>query len=198
MRGIEAVYKGGVRAAEITFSAPGAVRVVEEMKRRFGDDLILGAGTVLNPSDAAAAVNAGARYVVAPNMNPEVIGIARRLGVPVMPGAYTPTEVVSAWAAGADVVRLFPAAVGGPGYLKTMKAALPQIPLLPAGGIDLETAGPFLEAGAFALGIGSNLFDRKLLAGGDFEGLTELARRYCEEVKAAREHQDASFSHGTA
>ena len=187
MRGIEAVHKGGVKAAEITFSVPGAVNVIEEVRRRFGDEVILGAGTILNPSDAAAAVNAGAAYVVAPNTNPEVIGICKRLAVAVIPGAYTPTEVLSAWAAGADVIKLFPASIGGPGYLKALKASLPHIPLLPMGGVDLETAGPFIEAGAFALGIGSNLFDRELLAKGDFDGLTDLARGYCRAVRDARE-----------
>ena len=187
MRGIEAVHEGGVRAVEITFSVPGAVNVIGELRRRFGEEIVLGAGTVLNPSDAAAAVNAGARYVVAPNTNSEVIGISRRLGVAVMPGAFTPTEMVSAWAAGADAVKLFPASIGGPDYVRAMKTLLPHIPLLPAGGVDLETAGPFIEAGAFALGVGSNLFDRELLAKGDFEGLTRLARRYCQVVTAARE-----------
>lgn len=187
MRGIEAVHKGGVKAAEITFSVPGAVNVIEKVRRQFGDEIILGAGTILNPSDAAAAVNAGAAYVVAPNTNPEVIGISKRLGVAVIPGAFTPTEVLSAWAAGADVIKLFPASIGGPGYLKALKAPYPHIPLLPVGGVDLETAGPFIKAGAFALGIGSNLFDKKLLAKGDFDGLTDLARRYCRAVRAARE-----------
>ena len=187
MRGIEAVYEGGVRAIEITFSVPGAVNVIEELRRRFGKEIVLGAGTILNPSDAAAAVNAGAGYVVAPNTNPEVIGISKRLGVAVMPGAFTPTEVVAAWAAGADAIKLFPASVGGPAYLRAIRAPLPHLPLMPTGGVDLETAGPFIKAGAFALGVGSNLFDRKLLAKGDYQGLTELARRYCRAVKAARE-----------
>ena len=187
MRGIEAVCEGGVRAVEIALSVPGAVNLIEEVHRRFGEEIVLGAGTVLNPSDAAAAVNVGARYVVAPNTNSEVIGISKRLGVAVMPGAFTPTEVVSAWAAGADAVELFPASVGGPDYLRAIKTLLPHIPLLPTGGVDVETAGPFIEAGAFALGVGSNLFDKKLLAKGDFAGLTRLARRYCRAVRAARE-----------
>lgn len=186
MRGIEAVSGAGVKAVEITFSVPGAVCVIERMAQQFGDRIILGAGTILNPSDAAAAVNAGAQYVVAPNTNPEVIGISKRLGIAVMPGAFTPTEVVSAWAAGADAIKLFPASVGGPEYVRAIRAPLPHIPLMAAGGVDLDTAGAFIEAGAFALGVGSNLFKKELLAKEDFDGLAALARRYVETVKAAR------------
>jgi 2-dehydro-3-deoxyphosphogluconate aldolase/(4S)-4-hydroxy-2-oxoglutarate aldolase len=115
-----------------------------------------------------------------------VIGIAKRLGVPVMPGAFTPTEVVAAWAAGADVVKIFPASVGGPDYIKALKGPLPHIPMMPTGGVNDKTAAPFIEAGAFALGAGSNLFDKKLLAAEDWKGLTGLASRFMEGVKAAR------------
>jgi 2-dehydro-3-deoxyphosphogluconate aldolase/(4S)-4-hydroxy-2-oxoglutarate aldolase len=186
MKGIEAMIKGGVTAIEITFSVPNAISVIKAVKERFGDGILLGAGTVLNPSDAAGAVGAGAEYIVAPNTNPEVIGIAKRLDVPVMPGAFTPTEVVAAWAAGADVVKIFPASVGGPDYIKALKGPLPHIPMMPTGGVDDKTAAPFIAAGAFALGAGSNLFNAKLLAAEDWQGLTDLASRFMDGVRTAR------------
>ena len=186
MKGIAAMIEGGVKAIEITFSVPNAVAVIKAVKERFGADILLGAGTVLNPSDAAGAVGAGAQYVVSPNTNPEVIGISKRLGVPVMPGAFTPTEVVNAWAAGADVVKIFPASVGGPAYIKALRGPLPHIPMLPTGGVNDKTAGPFIEAGAFALGAGSNLFDKKLLAAEDYAGLTKLAKSFMTGVAEAR------------
>ena len=187
MKGIEAMLAGGVTAIEITFSVPNAVAVIRAVRERFGTDILLGAGTVLNPSDAAGAVGAGAEFVVSPNTNLEVIGMAKRLGVPVMPGAFTPTEVVNAWAAGADVVKIFPASVGGPAYIKALRGPLPHIPMLPTGGVNDKTAGPFIEAGAFALGAGSNLFDKKLLAAEDFKGLADLAKRFTAGVREARE-----------
>jgi 2-dehydro-3-deoxyphosphogluconate aldolase/(4S)-4-hydroxy-2-oxoglutarate aldolase len=186
MKGIEAMIEGGVTAIEITFSVPNAIAVIKSVKERFGSNIILGAGTVLNPSDAAGAVRAGAEYIVSPNTNPEVIGISKRLGVPVMPGAFTPTEVVNAWAAGADVVKIFPASVGGPSYIKGLRGPLPHIPMMPTGGVNDKTAGPFIEAGAFALGAGSNLFDKKLLAAEDYKGLTDLAKRFMAGVAEAR------------
>jgi 2-dehydro-3-deoxyphosphogluconate aldolase / (4S)-4-hydroxy-2-oxoglutarate aldolase len=186
MKGIAAMIEGGVKAIEITFSVPNAIAVIKAVKDRFGADVLLGAGTVLNPSDAAGAVGAGAEYVVSPNTNPEVIGIAKRLGVPVMPGAFTPTEVVSAWSAGADVVKIFPASVGGPSYIKALKGPLPHIPMMPTGGVNDQTAGPFIEAGAFALGAGSNLFDKKLLAAEDYAGLTKLAQSFMKGIGEAR------------
>ncbi len=186
MKGIEAMIEGGVTAIEITFSVPNAIAVIKSVKERFGSNIILGAGTVLNPSDAAGAVRAGAEYIVSPNTNPEVIGISKRLGVPVMPGAFTPTEVVNAWAAGADVVKIFPASVGGPAYIKALRGPLPHIPMMPTGGVNDKTAGPFIEAGAFALGAGSNLFDKKLLAAEDYKGLTSLAKSFMSGVAEAR------------
>jgi 2-dehydro-3-deoxyphosphogluconate aldolase/(4S)-4-hydroxy-2-oxoglutarate aldolase len=185
-KALGAIAEGGVKAIEITFSVPDAVSVIREVKKRFGGDIVLGAGTVLNPSDAVAAVGAGATYVVAPNTNVEVIGISKRMGVPVMPGAFTPTEVVAAYNAGADVVKVFPASVGGPSYIKALRGPLPHIPLLPTGGVNTETAGPFIKAGAFALGAGGNLFDKKLIGRGDFAGLTALAKRYVGLIKEAR------------
>jgi len=187
MKGLQAMVDGGVKALEITFSVPNAPAVIRAVAERFGDRIILGAGTVLTPLEAAAAVESGASFLVAPNTNVEVIGMAKRLDVPVMPGAFTPTEVVAAWMAGADVVKIFPASVGGPDYLKALRAPLPHIPLMPTGGVDDKTAPAFIEAGAFALGAGSNLFNAKLLAAGDFKGLTEIAARFVAVVKAARE-----------
>ncbi len=186
MKGIEAMIAGGVKAIEITFSVPNAIEVIAAVKKRFGDKVLLGAGTVMNTQDAVGAVEAGAEYIVSPNTNFEVIGIAKRMGVPVMAGAFTPTEVVNAYAAGSDVVKIFPASVGGPSYIKALKGPLPNIPMMPTGGVNDKTAAPFIEAGAFALGAGSNLFDKKLLAAEDYDGLTKLARSFMDGVAAAR------------
>src|SRR4051794_16359763 len=139
---VRALADGGVTAAEITFTVPDAVEVIRTVRRAVGDAICLGAGTVLDPETARAALLAGAEDVVAPNVNLDVIRLCRRYDVPVMPGAFTPTEVVAAWEAGADVVKVFPADVGGPGYLKALRGPLPQIRLMPTGGVDLDTAEP--------------------------------------------------------
>jgi len=186
MKGLEAMVNGGVKALEITFSVPNAVEVIRAVGARFGDRILLGAGTVLTPEEARGAVGAGARFVVSPNTNPEVLAAAKQLNVPAMPGAFTPTEVVNAWNLGASVVKIFPASVGGPDYLKAIRAPLPHIPLMPTGGVDDKTAPEFIAAGAFALGAGSNLFNAKLLAAGDFKGLAELAARFVAVVAEAR------------
>lgn len=185
-KALDAIAEGGVKAIEITFSVPDAVSVIRQVAERFGEGITLGAGTVLNPSDAVAAVGAGATYVVAPNTNVEVIGVSKRMGVPVMPGAFTPTEVVAAYNAGADVVKIFPASVGGPAYIKALRGPLPHIPMMPTGGVNLETAGPFIKAGAFALGAGGNLFDKKKIAAKDWAGLTKLAGQYLQIIREAR------------
>jgi 2-dehydro-3-deoxyphosphogluconate aldolase/(4S)-4-hydroxy-2-oxoglutarate aldolase len=186
MAAIRAVVEGGVEAVEITFSVPGAVSVIEKLKDEFGDQVLLGAGTVLNPSDAVAAVNAGARYVVSPSTNVEVVSITRRLDAAPIPGAFTPTEIVNAWNAGAEIVKVFPASVGGPAYVKALRRPLPHIPLLPTGGVTVENAADYIRAGAVALAVGGNLFDRKLIAAGDTDGIRERAAAFVEAVKMAR------------
>jgi 2-dehydro-3-deoxyphosphogluconate aldolase/(4S)-4-hydroxy-2-oxoglutarate aldolase len=183
---VKALADGGVTVSEVTLTVPGALDVIREAKRQVGDRVLLGAGTVLDPETARAALLAGAEFVVAPNLNPDVIRLCRRYDRLVMPGAFTPTEVLAAWEAGADIVKVFPADVVGPAFFKALRGPLPQVKLMPTGGVDLATAGEFLNAGAACLGVGGQLVDPKLVAAGDFSGLTALARRYVEIVKRHR------------
>lgn len=183
---VRALAEGGVTAAEITFTVPDAVEVIRQVRRELGDAVVLGAGTVLDPETARAALLAGAEYLVAPTVNLDVIRLARRYDKVVMPGAFTPTEVLTAWEAGADVVKVFPADVGGPAYLKALRGPLPQVRLMPTGGVDLTTAEAFLRAGACCLGVGSALVEPKAIAAGDFDRLRSLAAQYAELVARAR------------
>src|SRR5437867_12361584 len=185
---IEAIRAGGVPILEITMTVPGAIRLIEEMAGRYGRDTIVGAGTVLDPETARACILAGARFVVSPSLNPETIACCRRYGVAVLPGALTPTEVVAAWQAGADMVKVFPAgAVGGPSYIKALKAPLPQIDLVPTGGVSLKTAADFIKAGATALGVGADLVDTTALRNGEDKVISARAKQFIEIVKSARE-----------
>ena len=151
---VQALAEGGVGAAEVTFTVPDAIEVIRQVRREMGDAIVLGAGTVLDPETARAALLAGAEYIVAPTLNLDVIRLCRRYDKAVMPGAFTPTEILTAWEAGADIVKVFPADVGGPAYLKAIRGPLPQIRLMPTGGVDLTTAENFLKAGACCLGVG--------------------------------------------
>ena len=181
---VQALADGGVTAAEITFTVPNAVEVIRQVRQAMGDRIVLGAGTVLDPETARAALLAGAEYLVAPTVNLDVIRLCRRYDKPVMPGAFTPTEVVAAWEAGADVVKIFPADVGGPNYLKALRGPLPQVRMMPTGGVDLNTAESFLKAGACCLGVGSSLVDPKAIAAGDFDRIRETAAKYVAIVRA--------------
>lgn len=183
---VEALADGGVTAAEITFTVPDALDVIRDAKRAIGDALVLGAGTVLDPETARAALLAGAEYLVAPTFNPDVIRLCRRYDKAVMPGAFTPTEVLGAWEAGADVVKVFPADAVGPAYLKALRGPLPQIRLMPTGGVDLNTAEAFLRAGACCLGVGGSLVEPKAVAAGDFARIQDLAARYIAIVREFR------------
>jgi 2-dehydro-3-deoxyphosphogluconate aldolase/(4S)-4-hydroxy-2-oxoglutarate aldolase len=183
---VRALADGGVTAAEITFTVPDAVSVIRKVREELGDSVVLGAGTVLDPETARAALLAGAEYIVSPCVNLEVIKMCRRYDKAIMPGALTPTEVVSAWEAGADVVKIFPADLGGPSYLKALRGPLPQIKMMPTGGVDLNTAESFLKAGACCLGVGSSLVDPKLVAAGDFAKIRDLAAQYVAIVKRFR------------
>ncbi|HYG76683.1 MAG TPA: bifunctional 4-hydroxy-2-oxoglutarate aldolase/2-dehydro-3-deoxy-phosphogluconate aldolase [Planctomycetota bacterium] len=187
VNGIRAVTEGGIRAVEVTFTVPGAPSVIRRVKQAFGDAVLLGAGTVLTAEEAEDAVDAGATYLIAPNTDEKVIGAAKRLGVPIIPGAFTPTEIVRAWDMGADAIKVFPASVGGPAYIRALKAPLPNIPMIPTGGVDERTVGEFFRAGAFAVGAGGALFDRKRLQAKDYAGMTEIAKRFSQALKAARE-----------
>ncbi|HEX6732023.1 MAG TPA: bifunctional 4-hydroxy-2-oxoglutarate aldolase/2-dehydro-3-deoxy-phosphogluconate aldolase [Pyrinomonadaceae bacterium] len=187
MLAIDAIREGGISLLEITMTVPGAVAVIEKVSTRYGDEVLVGAGTVLDPETARACIQAGARFIVSPSLNLETIALCRKEGVTVMPGALTPTEVVNAWTAGADFVKVFPAgAVGGPSYLKSLKAPLPQIQLVPTGGVSLKTAGDFIKAGASALGVGSDLVDVKAIRDGQQSVITERARQFVQIVKEAR------------
>jgi 2-dehydro-3-deoxyphosphogluconate aldolase/(4S)-4-hydroxy-2-oxoglutarate aldolase len=183
---VGALAEGGVTAAEITFTVPDAIEVIRTVRRELGDAVVLGAGTVLDPETARAAILAGAEFIVGPTLNVEVIRLARRYDIAVMPGAFTPTEALAAWEAGADIVKIFPADVGGPAYLKALRGPMPQLRLMPTGGVDLSTAEAFLKAGACCLGVGSSLVDPKAVASGDFGRLRDLAGQYAAIVRGSR------------
>jgi 2-dehydro-3-deoxyphosphogluconate aldolase/(4S)-4-hydroxy-2-oxoglutarate aldolase len=185
----EALVAGGVQVMEVTFTVPRALQVLEQVAERLGNRILLGAGTVLDAETARAAILAGAEFIVSPSTNLDVIRLCRRYDKAVMPGALTPTEVVTAWEAGADIVKVFPAdAVGGPKYLKALQAPLPQIKLMPTGGVDLTTAADFIRAGACALGVGGSLVEAKAVAARDLQRIESLARQYVEIVRHAREN----------
>ena len=180
---VDAICAGGIPILEITLTVPGAVNVIAELTRRLGDDALIGAGTVLDADAARACIDAGACFIVSPALDIPTIETCSALDVPVFPGALTPTEIVTAWKAGATAVKIFPAgAVGGAAYLKSIKAPLPQIELIPTGGVSLKTAADFIAAGAFALGVGADLVS------GDPASITEKARQYVAAVAAARPH----------
>ena len=181
-----ALYDGGISVLEVTFTVPGVLDIISAVRKDLGDKVLVGAGTVLDTESARAAFLAGAEFIVSPCVNTEVIKLCNRYSKLSMPGAFTPTEVVTAWEAGADVVKVFPADVGGPNYLKALHGPLPQIRLLPTGGVDLNTITSFLKAGACAVGLGSALVEKKAIETGDFERLRSLSAQYVELVKKAR------------
>ncbi len=183
---VAALRDGGVRAVEITMTAPEPLRLIREAARVFGDEILLGVGSVLTPEAAAEAVAAGARFVVSPIFKPEIVAAAHAAGVPAMPGAFTPTEIQTAHEAGADVVKVFPAGVVGRGFFRAVRAPMPHLRLMPTGGVTLDNAGEWLRAGACAVGVGSALLDRQAIAEGRFEVLTENARRLMTSIDAAR------------
>lgn len=183
----QAVGRGGIGAVEITMTTPGALDVIGECANRLGDEILLGAGTVLDPETARAAILAGAEYIVTPTLNPDVITLCCRYDKVIIPGALTPTEILTAWECGADIVKVFPATAVGPRYFKDVKAPLPQIDLMPTGGVDLDNAGDFIRAGACAVAVGGNLVDKAAVAAGEWHVLTDTARKYVETVRNARQ-----------
>ena len=187
MRAIDAIREGGISVLEITMTVPGAVGVIEQLSKKYGNDVLVGAGTVLDPETARVCMLSGAQFVVSPALNVETIACCRRYGVAIMPGALTPTEVVQAWTAGADFVKVFPAgALGGASYLKALKAPLPQIELVPTGGVSLKTAADFIKAGASALGVGADLVDLKAIRDGQASIITERAKQFVQIIREAR------------
>ncbi len=183
----EAIRAGGIDVVEVTMSVPGAVEVIARLARRFGPEVVLGAGTVLDPSTARACRDAGARFIVAPSFDAETVAFCRQASLPILPGALTPTEVIQAWRAGAAMVKVFPChAVGGASYVRALRAPLPQIELLPTGGVTLATVADFLRAGASAVGVGAELVDLARLRAGDAAAVTARARAFAEAVARAR------------
>jgi 2-dehydro-3-deoxyphosphogluconate aldolase/(4S)-4-hydroxy-2-oxoglutarate aldolase len=183
----EELQQAGLTAVEIPLTVPGAVEVIAELASRFGNDTLVGAGTVLDTAAAAACVAAGARFVISPSLELEVVEYCNEAEVAVMPGALTPTEIMAATRAGADMVKVFPcSAVGGASYIKALKAPLPHIELVPTGGVSLDTAAAFIKAGASALGVGGDLVDVEALRSGNVAVIAERARRYLQIVADAR------------
>jgi 2-dehydro-3-deoxyphosphogluconate aldolase/(4S)-4-hydroxy-2-oxoglutarate aldolase len=182
---IEAIVAGGITAIEITMTVPGAVELITQLSSR--DELLLGAGSVLDPETARECIDAGARFIVSPATNFDTILYCNETETVIMPGALTPTEIVNAWDAGADIVKVFPAdSMGGAKYLKSLKAPLPEIKLVPTGGVDQTTAADFIRAGAEAVGVGADLVDLKAVRESRAADITNAARKYLEIVRAAR------------
>ena len=183
----QALQAGGVTACEIAMTTPGALRAIEQAAEKFGKDTAVGVGTVLDAATATAAIHAGAAFIFAPVVDRDVIETAHRYDKPVVPGALTPTEILTAWSAGADLVKVFPANHFGPKYLKDIHGPLPQVKLTPTGGVDLKTAADWIKAGACALGVGSSLVNMELVRAGKWQELTSLARQYVQIVAEARQ-----------
>jgi 2-dehydro-3-deoxyphosphogluconate aldolase/(4S)-4-hydroxy-2-oxoglutarate aldolase len=178
----KAIYKGGIDIIEVTFTVPGAVDILRQVNDELGDSILLGAGSVLDTETARAAMLAGAKFIVSPVVQPDVIRMCNRYGAVCMPGAFTPTEVITAWEAGADVVKVFPANVGGPSYLQALHGPLPQVKLMPTGGVDLSTLADFMNAGACAVGLGSSLVEKSALESGNLQRITDLSAAYVKAM----------------
>jgi 2-dehydro-3-deoxyphosphogluconate aldolase/(4S)-4-hydroxy-2-oxoglutarate aldolase len=186
LKTVEALRAGGVTAVEITADNPGATGMIEAVAGSFDDEVIVGSGTVLDGGTALETIRAGAEFVVGPTVELDVVDVCNRYGTLVAPGAFTPTEALSAFEAGADFVKIFPASSGGPGHLSGIKGPLPQIPLMPTGGVDADNAGDFIRAGAAVVGAGSALVPGDAVEAGDFEAITENARAFSTAVERAR------------
>jgi len=183
----DAIKEGGVTFIEITMSVQGAIDVIKELTKKYKDEIVMGAGTVLDPETGRAALLAGAQFIVSPTLNLDLIQLAHRYGALVIPGAMTPTEILTAWNAGADMVKVFPAAqLGGPDYIKAIRGPLPQILLVPTGGVNLQNAGAFIKAGCIALGAGGELVDKKALKEKKLNIITENTRAFLKVIREAR------------
>lgn len=187
MQAIEAIKAGGVNVLEITMTVPGAVRVIEKVADKYGSDVLVGAGTVLDPETARACLLAGAQFIVSPALNLATIELCHRYSAPICPGVLTPTEVITAWSAGVDFVKVFPCgSVGGASYVKNLKGPFPQVKIIPTGGVSLTTAADFIKAGAAALGVGTDLVDVKAIREGNAAIVTERAQQFVKIVQEAR------------
>ncbi len=183
----EALLEGGIDVIEVTFTVPGVLDIISRVRDALGDRILLGAGTVLDTESARAALLAGAEFLVTPTVNTGVIELCNRYDKVIMPGGFTPTEVLTAWEAGADIVKVFPADIGGPKHLKALKGPFPQIRLLPTGGVNLDTLPSFVDAGACAVGLGTALVEKEALANRDMNRIRDLAKQYVSKMKSARE-----------
>ena len=182
----EAIKRGGINVIEITMTTPNALDVIKDVSKKFAGEVLAGAGSVLDPETARMAILAGAEFIVAPTLSFATIALCNRYGKVVIPGTFTPTEILSAWEAGADFVKVFPASVGGPDYIKAVKAPLPQVLLVPTGGVDVDNAGDFLKAGATAVAIGGSLVNSKLISARKFDEITNTAKKLVDIVNSAR------------
>jgi 2-dehydro-3-deoxyphosphogluconate aldolase / (4S)-4-hydroxy-2-oxoglutarate aldolase len=193
IRSVEAICEGGIPCAEITMTVDGAIRALERVAAKFGDKILLGAGTVLDPETARACMLAGAEFFVTPCLNPSTIEMAKRYSKAIFPGALTPTEIMAAWQAGADAIKVFPcSALGGAKYIKALRGPFPQIEFVPTGGVNLETLGDFIAAGCSASGVGSELIDAKTIAAGKYEIFVERAKQFRQKVSEARSKSQAA------
>ena len=184
VRVVRALAEGGVTAAEITFTVPDAPDVIREVRRALGDAVVLGAGTVLDAETARIGILAGAAFIVTPGLRPEVITVCKRYSIPIFCGAFTPTEIINAWEAGADAAKIFPAEFFGPNYIKSVKAPLPHVEMVPTGGVNAENVGDFIKAGAFATAAGSSLVEAKALKEKNWAAITTKAKAFVAAVAA--------------
>ena len=183
----DVIREGGIPIVEITMTVPGAITVIAELSKRYGDEVLVGAGTVLDPETARSCIAAGAQFIISPSLNIQTIELCKLQRIAIFPGALTPTEVVTAWEAGADAVKVFPcSAVGGASYVRALKAPLPEVRLVPTGGVSLATAKDFIAAGAWAIGVGSDLVNTKAIRSGKGESVVAAARSYVAAVREAR------------
>ena len=183
----KAIHKGGISVLEVTMTVPGALGILEKLKDEFGDSLLLGAGTVLDPETARACMLAGAEFLVTPGLDVRTIEMAKRYSIAILPGALTPTEIITAWQAGADMIKVFPcSAVGGASYIKAVKAPLPQVLLAPTGGVDIDNVGEFFAAGSDAVAVGSSLVTSKALREGRFDEIEKATAAFAKAVAKAR------------
>jgi len=183
---IEALHSGGVKCIEITMTVPGAVDIIQQLSKTVSPDVLIGAGTVVDEETAGKVIEAGATFVVGPVLNLGVVALCAKRGIAVMPGCYTPTEILTGWKAGADIIKVFPATSLGPKYFKDLRGPFPDIRLMPTGGVTIDNVGEWIAAGACAVGIGSDLLDKKAIEEERYEVLTERAARMAQNVKAAR------------
>jgi len=183
---IEALADGGVRALEVTMTVPGAIDLIRGLSSTLSGDFVLGAGTVLDAQTAARVIDAGARFVVSPILRPAIIEVCHRNGVAALPGCFSPTEILTAWESGADIVKVFPATALGPSFFTDVRGPLPQLKLMPTGGVTLDNAGDWIRAGAVAVGVGTALLDRTAIAAGHYDVLRANAARIVANVRAAR------------